>query len=346
MRVSERKQEEIDEMFKATKSVKLEIEEAPKIKKIVTVFDNSIQSHNALTVSSDLCKRFDATLEVITSEDFYPAFNALINSTRDKITELFQSAQSAMGELEIEPNFNPVFSGRITRTMNEFDIAVEDETEKLSNRLVEKLTELDADIVVIGVPMYKTADESEVELLGSYVTKLLRSSKIHANFLLVSEKTSSMSNSIIAFIDVAQQPRSLVALTKRALSVSNSNTSLKIIGIVENKTIETMALVDEDTDDGDSTELPFQRASDKLRNKMKETLDSLAIDPSIQHGSIDKTVKIGTINEILNMTLSDRKEDLVMVRSLADYGENLDPIADQITRLVLTEGHPCLIVWD
>ncbi|MHA2029232.1 MAG: hypothetical protein ACW99Q_07565, partial [Candidatus Kariarchaeaceae archaeon] len=63
--MSERKQEEIDAMFKATQASKLEIEEAPKIKKIATIFDNSIQSHNALTVSSELCKRFGAELDVI-----------------------------------------------------------------------------------------------------------------------------------------------------------------------------------------------------------------------------------------------------------------------------------------
>ena len=49
--------------------------------------------------------------------------------------------------------------------MNEFDLAVQDDTEKLSSRLVEKIAELDADIIVIGVPMYKTVDEAEVEWL-------------------------------------------------------------------------------------------------------------------------------------------------------------------------------------
>ncbi len=344
--MSERKQVEIDAMFKATQASKLEIDEAPKINKIITVFDNSIQSHNALTVSAELCKRFDAEHEVITSEDFYPSFNGLINSTRHKITELFQSAQVAVEKLEIKPTFHSVLSGRITRTMNEFDLAVKDEAEKLSSRLVEKLAELDGDIIVIGVPMYKTVEEAEVELLGSYVTKLLRSNKIHANFLLVSDKTSSMSNSIISFIEVNQQPRSLVALTKRALSLSDKSTSLKIVGVVENKTIETMAILDDDPVEGDSTKVPFQKASDKLKDMMKQTLDSLSINDNIDHGNIEKSVMTGSIGEILNITLSNQKNDLIMVRSLADYGENLDPIADQITRHVLTEGFPCLIVWD
>ena len=224
--MSERKQEEIHSMFKATQASKLEIDEVPKIKRIATVFDNSIQSHNALNVSSELCKRFKAEHEVITSEDFYPSFNVLIKSTRDKITELYQSAQNAIEQLEIKPNFHSVISGRITRTMNEFDLAVQDDTEKLSSRLVEKLAELDVDIIVIGVPMYKTVDEAEVELLGSYVTKLLRSSKIKANFLLVSEKTTTMSNSIIAFIEVNQQHKSLVTLTKSTLSVKDKRTPL------------------------------------------------------------------------------------------------------------------------
>lgn len=344
--MSERKQEEIDAMFKATRVTKLEIDEAPKINKIITVFDNSIQSHNALTVSSELCKRFDAEHELITSEDFYPSFNGLINSTRDKITELFQSAQTAIEKLEIKPSFHSVISGRITRTMNEFDLAVEDDAEKLSSRLVEKLAELNGDIIVIGVPMYKTVEEADVELLGSYVTKLLRSSKIHANFLLVSDKTTSMSNSIISFIEVNQQPRSLVALTKRALSISDKNTSIKIVGVVENKTIETMANLDDDPTEEDSIETPFQRASSKLKSMMKQTLDSLSINDNIEHGDIEKSVKIGSIGEILNITLPDQKNALIMVRSLADYGENLDPIADQITRHVLIEGFPCLIVWD
>ncbi len=344
--MSDRKQEEIDAMFKATQASKLEIDEAPKIKRIATVFDNSIQSHNALKVSSELCKRFEAEHEVITSEDFYPSFNVLIKSTQDKITELYQSAQNAIEQLEIKPNFHSVISGRITRTMNEFDLAVQDDTEKLSSRLVEKLAELDADIIVIGVPMYKTVDEAEVELLGSYVTKLLRSSKIKANFLLVSEKTTTMSNSIIAFIEVNQQPRSLVALTKRALSMCDKNTSLKIVGVVENRTIETMASLAEETKEPETSAVPFQKASDKLRNKMQETLDSLSINEEIAHGSINKKVKTGTIQEILNLALSGRENDLIMVRSVSEYGENLDHVAEQITRHVLTNGFPCLIVWD
>ena len=344
--MSERKQEEIDAMFKATQASKLEIEEAPKIKKIVTIFDNSLQSHNALTVASELSKRFNATIEVITSDDFYPSFNSLINSTRDKITELLQNAQAALEALDIETQYHSVFSGRITRTMSEFDVVLEDESQKLSNKLVDKLVELEADIVVVGVPMYKSVDEAEVELLGSYVTKLLRSNKIHANFLLVSEKTSAISNSIIGFIEVNQQPRSLVALTKRALSVSDSSTSLKIVGFVENKTIETMASLDYDHAEGDSMDVPFQKASDKLKEKMKQTLDSLSISDDIDHGTIEKKVKMGSIAEILNITLADRKNDLIMVRSLVEFSENLDPIADQITRLVLADGFPCLIVWD
>jgi hypothetical protein len=344
--VSERKQEEIDAMFKATQASKLEIEEAPKIKKIATIFDNSIQSHNALTVSSELCKRFGAELDVITSDDFYPAFNALINSTRDKITELVHNAQNALESLDVESKYHSVFSGRITRTMDEFDVAVQDDAEKLSSRLVDQLAEIGADIVVVGVPMYKSADEAEVELLGSYVIKLLRSSIIHANFLLVSEQTSSMSNSIISFIEVNQQPRSLVALTKRALSMADSDTSLKIIGFVENKTVETMASLDDEIHDDGAIDVPFQRASDKLKDKMKQTLDSLSINSEISVGSIDKSVKMGSIAEILNMTLEEKKDDLIMVRSVAEFAENLDPIADQITRHVLTEGFPCLIVWD
>lgn len=344
--MSERKQGEIDAMFKATQASKLEIDEVSKIKKIVTVFDGSLQSHNALTISSDLCKRFEAKLEVLTSEDFYPAFYSLINSTRDKIAELSQLAQDASKELEIEPNYQSVYSGRITSTMTEFDLAVEEEAAKLSSKLVDKLEELNADIIVIGVPMYKSVDEAEVELLGSYVNKLLRSSKIHANFLLVSEKTISMSNSIISFIEVNQQPRSLVALTKRALSMSDDKTSLKIIGVVENKTIETMASLDQDIMEEDSKVVPFQKASDKLLDKMKQTLDSLSIHEEISHGAIEKSVKTGSIAEILNITLANRKNDLIMVRSLAEFQENLDHVADSVTRHVLTEGFPCLIVWD
>ena len=339
--MSERKQEEIDAMFKATNLPKLLIEDIPKINKISVVLDNTTQGMNALTTASEIAKKFQAKLDIIVSEDFFEAFKVLIDSTNDKLNQLSVKAKTLLDEKGIHADIQTVIGGRIDKVIEVFGDEITDEM-KLGNQLISKFLDLDADLLVLGVPLFQSREDPESELLGSYVTKILRARDIRANVVLVSEQSTPLGGNLIAFVEVNQQPRSIIALTKRALSLSNSDTKMKLVGIIEDKFIETVARIDSE----DETSLPIQETTEKLKQKFSDTLGGITLIEELPQTPIDKQVSTGKISEIVNLTLKNVTEGLVLVRSVAEIQDNLDPIAQQITRLVLAAGFPCLIVWD
>ena len=56
--------------------------------------------------------------------------------------------------------------------------------------------------------------------------------------------------------------------------------------------------------------------------------------------------KSGKIASIVSTTVDEEQPGLVVVRSVGDLSENLDPVAEQITRSALSKGYPVLIVWN
>jgi len=180
---------------------------------------------------------------------------------------------------------------------------------------------------------------------------LLRERRIHSNFFLVSDNTKTdLGDSILSFVSIEQQPGSIVALTRRALSLSDEQTEITTIGMIDDKVIETVARVDqlgeEKLDDEGNEILDLDGATDRLRNRMEETLSSIHIDEKIPRKSFKWEVESGSITGIVSSALEKFNPGLVMVRSVAEISENLDPIAEQITRIVLRAGFPCLVVWD
>jgi hypothetical protein len=199
----------------------------------------------------------------------------------------------------------------------------------------------------MGVPLFVRSDEDQS--MGSYVLKLLREREVHANWLLVSAKKHKIADSVLAFVSVEQQPASIIALYRRALSFSTEYTNFKIVGIVEDNVIETVARLDISPDD--STDVPdLESARKKLITNMEETLESIQlkseIDDVIIKGSPTWEVKSGHIAEIVREYVESEHPGIVFVRSVAEISENLDPFAEIVTRQVLQEGFNCLIVWD
>jgi hypothetical protein len=344
--MSERKIEDIEQMFKKTAASKpkLMIDSIPEVTKIGAIYDNTLQGSHALLIASILTKKLGTSLNIIASQDFSEAFNHLIEATQEDILDLVVRAKQFMDEKEIEAKIDTVLSTRINAVIQDYQSTIHEE-DKLSGKLVVRIKELDADIFVLGVPLFQSGEDTEAENIGIHATKLLRTKGIHSNFLLVTDHTTEVPDKILGFVSVNQQPRSIVALKKRALSLATEETKIRIVGMVEDRTIETMARSELPEDDPDAL-IPIEDVSKRLKIQMQDTLDSIVISDEITYGSIKNSVRLGSISTIVNEALENKKPGLVIVRSVAEIKENLDPVAEQVTRSVLEAGYPILIMWD
>ena len=352
--MSARKLDDIEMMFKKTTRPKLEIDEYPTIERIGCVLDSSPQGRNAMRIATALTKRLDTTLQIIVSEDFYEPLEVLVDSAQKELTELETLAQDHVKETGIKAKVDQVIGEKLKITLEMFQQEATSE-ETLGGKLIHKIRESEAQIMVIGVPLFKEKGTSELgkeyvhESLGRYTLMLLRERSIPANFLLVSGKTEEITDKVLAFVSVEQQPASIVALYRRALSFTTEKTEFKIVGIVGDKVIETVARLDLPEEDPDATP-DLEAVATKLKSHMEDTLDSITlkkeIDDVIILGSPTSEVNTGTISEIVRIYLDNFKPGIVFVRSVPELADNLDPFAETITRQVLSSGVPVLVLWD
>ena len=348
--MSERKLDEIESMFQKTKQPKLEIETVTKPEKFGVLIDDSVQGKIALDIATQLASKLKIPIDVVISDEYHNQINELLESTKQELNMLKILVQQKLDESNTYGKIEVVLKKKIDEILKIFkDEEIEDE--KLSDLLINKLEEQASDIFFLGVPVFRSKEEKDSEDLGLYATKLLRARRIHSNFLLVSDETVLAENdSILSFVSIEQQPGSIVALTRRALSIADENTEIKTVGLIEDKVIETLARVEhmgtDEVDEEGNDILNIDGAREKLEHKMDETLASIKIHEDIPHKSFSYEVKHGSVTGIVSTALEDKKPSLVLVRSVAEITENLDPIAEQVTRIVLRAGYPVLVVWD
>jgi hypothetical protein len=333
-------------MFKKTTKPKVVIDEFPKINSIGVILDSSSQGFNALQVATSLSKRLEASLEIIISEDYYEPIEVLLTSTQKEFETLQITARDFVKGEDAEAHIEQIISDKVRRILELFEEEAKEE-DTLAGKLFNFIKKSGVQIMVIGVPLFKTSEDKES--LGNYVFKLLREREIQANFLLVSGIKHVIADSVLAFVSVEQQPTSIVALYRRALSFATKKTRFKTVGIVPDNVIETVARLDLPSDDPEAVP-DLKSAKTKLSTKMEETLESISlkkeIDDEIIHGSPTWEVKSGHVAEIVREYLNELQPGVVFVRSVAEISENLDPFADKVTRQVLNEGYNCLVIWD
>lgn len=345
--MSEKKLESIETMFKKTTKPKMIIDEYPKIKNIGVIVDTSSQGFKALQVATSLVKRLETTFSIIISNSYRDQLETLYTSIKRELSDLETTVKDFVKGEDVKTDYKikQIISSKLETLQQVFEEEVKPEN-KLSRKLIDHIKDSGAQILVTGVPLFKT---SEDESLGTYVFRLLRAREIQANFLLVSGKKHVIADSVLAFVHVEQQPASVVALYRRALSFATEKTKFNIVGIVDDKVIETVARLDFPPDDSQAV-LDLEGAKSKLVNKMKETLESISlkkeIDDEIIAGSPTWDVKSGHVAEIVRGYLDEINPGIVLVRSVAEISENLDPFAEIIMRQVLNEGYNVLVVWD
>ncbi len=341
--MSEKKLEEIETMFKTTTKPKTIIDKYPMIEHIGCILDSSTQGFNALQVASSLAQRLKTKLDIIVSEDYHKPLRLVLESNEKELETLTITARDFMKETELKANVKPIISDKVQHALDLFFQEKASEEETLFGRLVEHIKTSGIQVCVLGVPLFVRSD-IKWESMGSYVLKLLRERELHTNWLLVSAKQNIIADSVLAFVSVEQQPASIIALYRRALSFATEHTNFKIVGIVEDNVIETVARLDS------PDEPDLESARDKLVTNMEETLSSIQlkseIDDVIISGSPTYEVKSGHIAEIVREYVESEHPGIVFVRSVAEISENLDPFAEVVTRQVLQQGFNCLIVWD
>jgi len=346
--MSEKKLEEIETMFKTTTKPKTIIDEYPVVEHIGCILDSSAQGFSALQVASSLAQRLKVKLDIIVSEDYHKPLRLVLESNEKELETLTTTARDFVKGMEdLKTNIKPIISDQVQQAFDLFFEKKAEEKERLFGRLVEYIKNSGIQVCVMGVPLFVRSDEDQS--MGSYVLQLLREREVHANWLLVSPKKHKIADSVLAFVSVEQQPASIIALYRRALSFSTEHTNFKIVGIVEDNVIETVARLDISSDE--STDVPdLESARKRLITNMEETLESIElkseIDDVIIKGSPTWEVKSGHIAEIVREYVESEQPGIVFVRSVAEISENLDPFAEIVTRQVLHEGFNCLIVWD
>ncbi|MHA2407825.1 MAG: hypothetical protein ACXACA_05600, partial [Candidatus Ranarchaeia archaeon] len=244
--MSKRKLDDIETMFKKTTRPKLLIEDYPKIKHIGVILDSSDQGFNALQVGTSLSHRLNTSLNVIVSENYYEIFEKLLESTQENLGELMTQTKEFLKDEKVKAEIVQIISQKAQDTLELFSKETKPEN-TLIGKLVKSLTESEAQIIVTGVPLFETGENKDS--LGAFVFRLLREREIQANFLLVPGKGRRIADSVLAFVSVEQQPASIVALYRRALSFATEKTKFKIVGIVPDSVVETVARLDLPVDD-------------------------------------------------------------------------------------------------
>ena len=352
--LSERKLDEIESKFIKSTRPKLEIDEYPTIERIGCILDSSKTGKTAVRVATALAKRLGTSLEIIVSEDFYEPLEVLLDSARKEINELQTFVQEHIEEEALQATIKQVIGDKFQKILELCQQETVSE-KTLGGKLIHEIRESQAQIMVIGVPLFKVKGTSELgkefthESLGRYALMLLRERTIPANFLIVPGETEEIKDKVLAFVDVEQQPASIIALYRRALSFATENTEFKIVGIVANKVIETVARLEIPEDDPEAAP-DIEAVAKRLQSKMEDTLDSITltkeIDDAIIKGSPTSDARTGTIQGIVREYLDTFNPGIVFVRSVPDLEENLDPFAEVVTRHVLSSGIPVLVLWD
>lgn len=340
--MSDKRIEETEAMFLKTTKPKLEIEFIEPISSIGVIFDSTEQGKDALRTATEFANKFHIPIKVIVTDDFLDSFKNLASSTNEKINTLKDFAGNFTKENGVAAEISTVIEDRVEKILDLF-VNQPKEEGKLSSKLIKIFEDKQYDILVSGAPLFRK--EKEESYFGFYLTKLLSDSEIKANFLIVSDLKHELTDTILSFVSVDQQPNTIIALIRRSLAIANEKNDIKIIGVVEDKIIETVARADQ-LDQQPDEDLDLIGVRKRLKIKMEDTLSSIKIDDKNTYKSFNYDVNSGVMASIIKTTLENEKPGLVLVRSVSRLDQYLDPVAEQITRTVLNSGYPVLLVWD
>lgn len=338
--MQEKKLKELEDMFHKTSKPKIVIDEYDKIDKLGCIFDATPQGENALSTATALAKVLSIPLKVFTADDFNKKLQNTSEEIRNKEKEMIEQINTFSQDKEIATEIEPLVSGIMNRILKSIEEELVEE-EKLSNLMVEKIIEGNFDIFVAGSPMLRTRQEKGY--FGYFLRKLLKQHAIQSNFLLVPNELKGESDLMLGLISYRQIQGSVEAIIKRGLAISSWKKKMKLVGIIEDNTIRTIAR--SETDEEEASISNVEEVRERTRTIFYDTLDSYVIDEKYDI-PLSKELEIGDITAVVKLILDKYKPGMVLVRNESKVEENLDPGAETLTRIALTEGYPVLLVWD
>ncbi len=341
--MSERKLDEIEQLFKKTSKPKTIIEDIDEIKKIGCFYDSTPQGENALNIATEIAKSLHLKLKVFAAEDFYLRLKQHGDEITKKSEELKTYVDNYTEEHEVATETEVLIGGRIKNVINliEEDLA---EDEKLSQLILDKLVEHKFNLFVVGAPLLRTRQEKG--FFGYYLSKIVRERQVHSNFLLIPDDLKEgRKKSMMGIVNFEQEPGSVVAVLRRAMSLLPWLGKVKILGVIQDTTIETVARSEIPEDQIDA-EPDIFGVRDRIKNKFSDILDLIEVSDNLNEIKSKKKVVTGVLTSAIKIELEEYNPGLVLVRTVAKLDENMDSSVEAIARIALSEGYPVLILWD
>ena len=338
--MDESKLDKIEEIFLKSTKPKIVIEKGKKISKLGGLFDATKQGENALTLATTLAKALNLPIKVFTADDFYMKISKTSEDIRRKEKEMSDYVAKHYVEAEVAYEIEPLISPKIDKILTYMD-EDEVEEEKLSRLLLNTLIKEKMDIVVSGSPLLVSREENGN--FGFYLRKLLKESEIEANFLLVPSEMQEFNNLLLGLVNYRQKEDSKEIILKQGLELKPWINNIRICGIIEENTIDTIAKA-ELPEGEEETAIDFAEVRNMISDKYKDKLSNYTFEDEDMDLSCE--VKIGVITSSVKSLLEKHQPGLVLVRNVSKSDENLDPEAETLARIALTEGYPVLLVWD
>lgn len=334
------KLDKIEEIFLQSTKPKIVIDKATKVSKLGGIFDATKQGENALILATTLAKELSLPIKIFTADDFYMKLSKTSEDIRKKEKDMESYVAKHYIKEEVAFEIEPLISPKIDKVLKFMDEDVEEE-DKLSRLLLNTLIKERMDIVVTGSPLLVSREEKGN--FGFYLRKLLKEAQIEASFLLVPSEIQEFNNLMLGLVNYRQKEDSKEIILKQSLALKPWINNIIISGLIEENTIETIAKA-ELPDGEDDSSIDLSEIKNSISDKYEDKLGNYIFED--EDMSLSCEVNVGVITSAVKLILEKHQPGLVLVRNVSKEDENLDPEAETLARIALTEGYPVLLVWD
>lgn len=339
---TEKKFDEVEQLFKTASKPKKLIEDIDSITKIGVMYDNTEQGQNALKVASDLANNLNLPIKAYAIDDFHKQMKFVTNEIKNKQTEMYNTINEYTTHQGLKIQSEILVGRKIQKVIDMMETEMAEE-EKLSRLLINKLIKENFSIFVAGSPMMRKSEDTGT--LGYYLSILLKEHDIHTNFLLVPDKLTDRADLILGFVNFRQIEGTSTALLRRALTIKKRTKQIKIVGIIEESTVETIARSEIDEENTEDFEPKLIEVTERIKQKYKSDLNNMEIADHFD-AYFTTEVEVGTLSSLVKIVLEKYKPGTVLVRSVSQLDEHLNPDAELIARIALSEGYPVFILFN
>jgi hypothetical protein len=338
---TESKLDQVDKMFKIASKPKTVIEDIDPIIRLGCIYDSTIQGENGLLLATDLAKTLHLPLTTFTTDDYYYELKKTIDEINNKETETNDYIKQFSMEEDLDIETHVLMSGKIKKVFAMMDKELEEE-DKLSRLIMDMLIDSNFSLLIAGSPLMRAREDTGT--LGYYMSILLKNPKIHSNFFLVPDQLTKRGEMILGFTSYRQKEGSIPAIIRRGLSIRTKSQTIKIIGLIEENTVATIAKSELGEDESE-LESQIIKVSSRISDQFIEKFEDIEINPKFEL-DFNYSIESGNLTSMVKDKLEANNPSFVMVRSVSTLDEHLHSEAEAIARIALAEGYPVLILFD